>query len=426
MNSITRLFTLFIALITLSYCGTTNTEEEVDKAGFLKSNLGDINSIALTNFTIPSSYDIEGSLAPGAYNGQKRRLAQLKEIADSSRNEPIKWDLKAAIANENYDMFNSADAQGGSNIRTKIDELNFDAGNTSVADDFASLADLLVQSSQTNYTVDASNGTAGMITTGSKKRHVSANGLEYAQILEKGLYGAMMYDQMVDDYLRDSQAGKDNELGNNESSIDNYASYGTSRQHKFDEAFGYFGANAATYPNDGNTSSGDGMFLANYTYDFSDETEETYGVNLAQAAMNAFIVGRSVLKAGQGFGPSQESVNEDLFVAARADIKLYVEAGLAAAAMHYLNDAIADVSDADKIHHLSEALAFIYAMSFNSEGRLTAEEAHNALIAMGWSSSDSSLNGIYGINLWTVTDDQMTSAINILDQSFPGFKDANF
>ena len=337
-----------------------------------------------------------------------------------------KWDLKAAIANENYDMFNSADAQGGSNIRTKIDELNFDAGNTSVADDFASLADLLVQSSQTNYTVDASNGTAGMITTGSKKRHVSANGLEYAQILEKGLYGAMMYDQMVDDYLRDSQAGKDNELGNNESSIDNYASYGTSRQHKFDEAFGYFGANAATYPNSGNTSSGDGIFLANYTFDFSDETEAAYGVNLAQAAMNAFIVGRSVLKAGQGFGPSQESVNEDLFVAARADIKLYVEAGLAAAAMHYLNDAIADVSDADKIHHLSEALAFIYAMSFNSEGRLTAEEAHNALIAMGWSSSDSSLNGIYGINLWTVTDDQMTSAINILDQSFPGFKDANF
>ena len=122
-------------------------------------------------------------------------------------------------------MFNSADAQGGSNIRTKIDELNFDAGNTSVADDFANLADLLVQSSQANYTVDASNGTAGMITTGSKKRHVSANGLEYAQILEKGLYGAMMYDQMVDDYLRDSQAGKDNALGNNESSIDNYASY---------------------------------------------------------------------------------------------------------------------------------------------------------------------------------------------------------
>jgi hypothetical protein len=65
-------------------------------------------------------------------------------------------------------------------------------------------------------------------------------------------------------------------------------------------------------------------------------------------------------------------------------------------------------------------------MSFNSEGRLTFEEAHNALIAMGWSSSDRSLNGIYGINLWTVTDDQMTSAINILDQSFPGFKDANF
>ena len=48
-------------------------------------------------------------------------------------------------------MFKSDEAQGSENIRTKIDELNFDNGNTSVADDIASLADSLVQSSQANY-----------------------------------------------------------------------------------------------------------------------------------------------------------------------------------------------------------------------------------------------------------------------------------
>ena len=401
-------------------------QENIPSSGFLTSNLPNYDSLKLVNFTIPNSYDIEGSLAPGTYYGQKRRLAQLQEIKDSSRNEPIKWDIRAALANENQNMFKSDEAQGSENIRTKIDELNFDNGNTSVADNIASLADSLVQSSQANYRNIAANGIAGMIITGDKKRHVSYNGLEYAEILEKSLYGALLYDQMVDDYLSDSQSGVDNEEGNNILSAEDYELYGTERQHKFDEAFGYFGAEAASYPNQANSSNGDGIFLANYTFDFSDETEAMYGVNLAKATMNAFIVGRSVLKAGQGNDFSQENINEELFNAARADIKLYVEAGMAASAIHYLNEAITDVSEAEKLHHLSEALGFIYAMSFNSDGRLSPEESHKALMALGWSATDSSLNGIYGINLWEVSDEQMRLAIDVIDESFPGFKNAGF
>ena len=426
MNSKQLLILSFISLVVFIYCGKSEKQYNSSSSGFLTSNLGNVDSLKLVNFTIPTSYDIEGSLAPGTYYGQKRRLAQLQEIKDSSRNEPIKWDIRAALVNENQNMFKSDAAQGSENIRTKIDELNFDNSDTSVADDIASLADSLVQSSQANYKKVAANGTAGMITTGDKKRHVSANGLEYAEILEKSLYGALLYDQMVDDYLSDSQSGVDNEEGNNVLSAEDYELYGTERQHKFDEAFGYFGAEAATYPNQANSSNGDGIFLANYIFDFSDETEAMYGVNLAKATTNAFIVGRSVLKAGQGNDYAQENINEGLFNAARADIKLYVEAGLAASAIHYLNEAITDVSEAEKLHHLSEALGFIYAMSFNSEGRLTPEESHKALITLGWSATDSSLNGIYGINLWEVTNEQMKQAINVIDESFPGFKNAGF
>ena len=99
---------------------------------------------------------------------------------------------------------------------------------------------------------------------------------------------------------------------------------------------------------------------------------------------------------------------------------------MAASAIHYLNEAITDVSEAEKLHHLSEALGFIYAMSFNSEGRLTVEESHEALMALGWSVTDSSLNGIYDINLWDVTNEQMNMVIDIIDESFPGFKNAGF
>jgi hypothetical protein len=426
------LYLILFALLIFS-CGNDDDEtgDASAKGDFLLSNIDALDNTDLVDFQIPSSYDITGSLAPGAYSGQIRRIAQLQEIADSSRNEPIFWDIAAAMELGGLpEVFRSEAARNtatsSSDLRSKIDELNYDAGDTSVADDFADLADRLVSSSQANYTVTASNGTAGMITTGSKRRHVDANGLELIQILEKGLYGAILYDQMVDDYLRPNQAGANNELGNNQSAVSDYDTNGTSRQHKWDEAFGYFGANPATYPNQGNSSNGDGSFLANYTFDFSDETDAAFGINLAQKAMDAFIIGRSALKAGEGFGPDNESVNEEIFNAARADVKLYVEAGIAAAAFHYLNSAIADITDEDKIHHLSEALAFIYALGFNSEGRITGDEVHEALMALGWSSTDATLPGVYDINLWEVTDTQMENAKNILDESFPGFADVAF
>ena len=422
-------------ILSLSACSDDDDHENPNSnnpsgnpQSFLASNVDALGEVTLhNNFAIPTDYDLNGDFAPGTYNGQMRRLAQLQEIVDSSRNEPINWDIRAAIENTNRNQFASAAAQGDSDIRTKIDELNFDNGNTSVADRFAELADSLVLSSQANFNVTASEGVAGMITTGSTKRHVSANGLEYIQLLEKGLYGALMYDQMVDDYLSDSKAGASNPAGNNETAAgSDYATEGTSRQHAYDEAFGYLGADPLSYPNASNTSNGDGKFIANYTFDLSDETEATFGVNISQKLMDAFIFGRAVLKAGEGFGPSQENVNEQFYNAAVADIKLYTELGIAAAAYHYLNDAIADITDEDKLHHLSEAIAFIYALSFNSEGRLSATEAHEVLKALGWSANDPTLAGAYEINLWQVTDAQMQQAINLLDNAYPGFSSASF
>lgn len=428
MNKLTSFQLIILVSVSVLVFAGCNKDDDMKPSGpdasFLASAVDALGEVDLGSFTIPPTYDITGVFAPGAYNGQKRRLAQLKEIIDSSKNEPIFWNLKAALANESLDQFSSADAQGNSDIRTKIDELNYDNGDTSVADHFGELAEKFTTSSQANYTVTASNGVAGMITTGSSKRHVSANGLEFIQLLEKGLYGAMMYDQMVDDYLRPSQAGAENSKGNNEAAAGgDYASSGTDRQHRWDEVFGYFGANPDSYPNTSNTSNGDGSFIANYTFDFSDEIEEAFGINISQKLMDAFIFGRSVLKAGEGFGPGDETTNEAYYEAARTDIKLYTELGLAAAAYHYLNAAIADITDEDKLHHLSEALAFIYALSFNSEGIISADETHQVLIALGWSSSDPSLGGVYDVNLWEVTDDQMQKAKDLLDQSYPGFGD---
>ena len=53
-------------------------------------------------------------------------------------------------------------------------------------------------------------------------------------------------------------------------------------------------------------------------------------------------------------------------------------------------------------------------------------KSHTALTTLGWSATDSSLNGIYDINLWEVSDEQMKLAIDVIDESFPGLKNAGF
>ena len=113
--------------------------------------------------------------------------------------------------------------------------------------------------------------------------------------------------------------------------------------------------------------------------------------------------------------------NEAYYNAAIADIKLYTEAGIAAAALHYLNSAIDDVTDEDKLHHVSEALGFIYALSFNSDGLITPNQVHSVLMELGWSSSDASIGGVYDINLWNLTDAQLQAAKDLLAQSYDGF-----
>lgn len=411
-----------IATFSLIVIGCGDDDSPTDPSSWLDSEMDALGTVDLGGFTVPGTYPetnaTTGALAPAAYNGQVTRIAQLNQIKDVLRDQPITADLGDALQNGGNALFTGDIAGSSTNIYTKIDELNFDNGNTAVADAFVQLADDFVASTVAN-TGTASDGTAGIL----DNRHFTDKGLEYAQILEKGLYGPLLFHQMAGDYLRPVQAGAENTNFTNDTQ--DYDEEGTARQHAWDEAFGYFGANPLTYPNAGNASTGDGDFIANYTFDFSDETEDAFGVNLAQKAMDAFIFGRAVLKAGEGTNALDESQNEAYYDAARADAIKYVEAGIAAAAFHYLNLSITDVDPADKLHHLSEALAFMYALAWSGgEGRISESEVYSALGDLGWGASN--LSGVYSVDLWNVTDEQLETARQRLNESFPGFADVPF
>ncbi|MEM6378177.1 MAG: hypothetical protein AAF705_08185, partial [Bacteroidota bacterium] len=68
-------------------------------AGFLASSLDAFGTVEIGGFTIPAFYDIDGVFSPGAYNGQIRRVAQLKEIVGVTRDEPITFDIAEALRN---------------------------------------------------------------------------------------------------------------------------------------------------------------------------------------------------------------------------------------------------------------------------------------------------------------------------------------
>ena len=65
MNNKQLLILSFISLVAFMHCDKSGMQQNAPVSIFLTSNLVDVDSVELVNFTIPASYDIEGSLAPG-------------------------------------------------------------------------------------------------------------------------------------------------------------------------------------------------------------------------------------------------------------------------------------------------------------------------------------------------------------------------
>ncbi len=409
--------------------------------GFLESPLSLLGTPVFDNFTIPSFYDdaTDGVFAPIAFNGQRRRRIQLGIIIDETdersqipagRIRSIITDPATALAG-----INDFAANNGSTIESKVDEIRLDQGDRTQINLLLALGDMLEDVSA-SFAATASNGTEGFLTYDGGQGHFTANGLELNVALANTIIGGVLYDQMLDDYLRPTQSGPLQSGGNNQSGNSSFDDEGTERQHAFDESFGYFGVNSSDYPN-ANAVDGDGEYLAEFAFQFGDEIEAAFGVNPAERIMNAYIIGRSTLKAGEGFGPTNETTMEEFYFGARQDVILYGQVALASAIFFHLDEAASiAMGDANRVHHLSEALSLLYALSFTDPDNPRQDNPQQRLIEnnsvlnivlgeLGWQSG-ARLEGIYGINVWEITNDQISSAENDLDNYFPGFAEITF
>ena len=254
---------------------------------------------------------------------------------------------------------------------------------------FDNLLDDLAAASQSG--VSASPGVPGVITSldGAKSYFVNAQGVEYAQVIEKGLMGALLYYQGVNEYL-----GADRQNVDNEEVV---PGQGTAMENAWDRAFGYWGV-PVDFPTDK-----DGLaFWGKYTND----RDPILGSNTVM--MDAFLRGRA-------------AISEDKLAVrneALQTIREEWERVSVATALHYLNSAINNFDDpALRLHALSEAAAFIYVLKFSTSRGTSVENIDLLLNGIGDSINFRQMNFYNrGAPEITAVRDQLADFYNLSDR----------
>lgn len=239
-------------------------------------------------------------------------------------------------------------------------------------------------------------------TTPITKHYVETSGLNYRQLIQKFLTGAIAWSQGADDYM-------DNDLDGKGINSDNTAQIKgknyTALEHVWDEAFGYFGAaiNYIDYTDDElSGKSGRDAYKKGYN-DFDGngsisivKGEYNFGhsVNAAKRdrgaaklsatdfstdAWNAFIRGRTLIAAAGGALTTDQMAE---LVSLRDAALNAWEKAIAASAVHYVNDTLQDMNKFDNANysfidhakHWSELKGFALCLQFRRDSPLKPED----------------------------------------------------
>ncbi|MEX2364403.1 MAG: DUF4856 domain-containing protein [Balneolaceae bacterium] len=234
---------------------------------------------------------------------------------------------------------------------------DFFSSNTSLSarikEDFETWLSAQVNEVFPNQNELAEPGKAGQIADGSRERYVSAEGLEYDQLVNKSLIGALMTDQMLNNYLSTSVLDEGSNRDDNDAGNSAEGSSYTNMEHKWDEAYGYIYGTSAN-PETPNTTIGqDDRFLNKYTGQVSEDDDFS---DVADNIYNAFKLGRAAIVAGE------YDIRDE-----QADIiRENISKVIGVRAVYYLQSGKDKLSDSQEsaFHALSEGYGFIYSLQF--------------------------------------------------------------
>ncbi len=372
----TKIFTIALtSIVALSSCkkeGCTDETATNYNSKAQKDNGSCEYASPAPAYSIPTTYSFTDGNGNStvSYSGQTERLNQLTELITK-----IKTGRTSVLnAQDLQDMFANTGGNGNGNFSfTSTKQLR----DKTFSLDVTAIEALLNESATASidFASTASDGQAGVLTSGTSSYLFDANGRDMAELVEKSVMGAVFMYQALNVYFGDGKMNVDNTTAVNAGA----GQYYTAMEHYWDEAFGYFGVDI-DFPNVAAT-----RFWGKYC------NSQNATLNSNADMMNNFLKGRAAI------GGSVISDRD----AAIAAIRTEWEDISAFQAITYLSDAVGYFGndEANYLHSLSEAYAFAWNLRYAADTtrRMSVSEHADLMNMFGtnfWSLNVTDLNNI--------------------------------
>lgn len=301
-----------------------------------------------------------------SYSGQSIRLQMGAELSsamlDFSKNETQLLEMYANqdAGGGNVDPWSSAELNSSDKSLRSKTAASYDLFNDNatlsaqIRSDFegfiaSQVADIFPAQNQA-----ASQGVAGQIADGSSVRYVDGNGFEYNQFFSKSLIGALMTDQMLNNYLSPGVLDAGTNRADNDQGLTVDGKTYTNMEHKWDEAYGYLFGLSANGADPLATLGADDAFLNKYLGRVDGDPDFA---GIAQDIFDAFKLGRAAIVAGNYQVRDEQA----------AIIQEKVSTVIAVRAIYYLQNgkmALENNETGTAFHDLSEGYGFVYSLMF--------------------------------------------------------------
>lgn len=357
-----------------------------------------VNTMPEFNYTVPATYTFEREGASTIdYSGQKSRILMLEEMGNyiktsATNNTVADADfLSEMFANTNNRFTGEGLNASGKQLKDKTaaskDYFSLYLGGGSTAEQiavhnmFESVFDDAEAASQGNT---AAAGVAGVYLDGSSKRLFAANGLEPQQLLLKGMMGASLMDQIVNNYLSNNKLDEGSNRENNTNKVLVSGTTYTAMEHNWDEAYGYiFGAdNLTVTPN-----------VVKLWSSYINQVNADVDFNTLKADIDlAFRTGRAAIVAN-------DYATRD---AQAAIIKTKMAIIPAVRAVFYMQEGKSKLAQGDggvkAFHALSEGYGFIMSLRYTNKPGTDSPYFTKAEVDAMLASLTSGTNGLWDID----------------------------
>ncbi|WP_456462234.1 DUF4856 domain-containing protein [Reichenbachiella sp.] len=287
-----------------------------------------------------------------SYSGQSTRIAMNHELGGALKVETNSEEALLSMYNhqEGEADFSDADLNASDkNLKSKTAaSADFYSDNATDAAAIKTQIDTWIGNQHDEvfprWNDAASAGNAGQIADGTSTRYVSAEGVEYNQVIAKSLIGALLADQILNNYTSTAVLDAGSNIEDNDANVLAEGKTYTNMEHKWDEAYGYVYGGTDEKPSD----------LLKYIG--SVDGNENY-TGIADAIEDAFILGRAAIVA------KDYTVRDTQAEIIRENISKVI----AVRAVHYLQGGKALLESQEygsAFHDLSEGLGFVYSLQF--------------------------------------------------------------